>query len=544
MLDDFSIPLNEPQLGLGRRLGIVAIVLTIEAVLHTVLFQSVESAATSGFGEILHEVQHLLFRFLVAYGVFCAILIGLNRRESLSVVVASHAHAPVRLSWCALHVVLVVMLGALSFGLHTSAGDMPYLALGVAWLLCAIGAVATLCAGLAPMRVWTRAARNHRAELLYAIAPAIATIVAIYLSRSLWGPAARVTFSLVAMMLNPVVPYLYTNLATMTLGTNRFVVMIADVCSGIEGVGLMLVFSVSWLWFFRREYYLPRALIIVPVALLLMFLLNSVRIAALVLIGDAGYPNIAIVGFHSQAGWIAFNAVALGVAIVSRRSAWLNRSARDRGQSARTQNPTAPYLVPLLAILAAGMIAHALSAGFDFFYPLRLAGGLAALWVYRHRYPQSNWRFSWRAVAVGTLVFAVWVLFDRLFNVPHAMPDALAQASGAVRGMWIVCRALAAIVTVSIAEELAYRGYLMRVFASRDFDAVALRDVRWPALALASIVFGATHGFMWLPGIIAGVAYGLLSIRSNTLGEAVAAHATTNALVAAAVLIFDQWQLW
>jgi exosortase E/protease (VPEID-CTERM system) len=330
----------------------------------------------------------------------------------------------------------------------------------------------------------------------------------------------------------------------MTLGTNRFVVMIADVCSGIEGVGLMLVFSVSWLWFFRREYYFPRALIIVPVALLLMFLLNSVRIAALVLIGDAGYPNIAIVGFHSQAGWIAFNAVALGVAIVSRRSAWLNRSARDRGQSARTQNPTAPYLVPLLAILAAGMIAHALSAGFDFFYPLRLAGGLAALWVYRHRYPQSNWRFSWRAVAVGTLVFAVWVLFDRLFNVPHAMPDALAQASGAVRGMWIVCRALAAIVTVSIAEELAYRGYLMRVFASRDFDAVALRDVRWPALALASIVFGATHGFMWLPGIIAGVAYGLLSIRSNTLGEAVAAHATTNALVAAAVLIFDQWQLW
>jgi CAAX prenyl protease-like protein len=135
-------------------------------------------------------------------------------------------------------------------------------------------------------------------------------------------------------------------------------------------------------------------------------------------------------------------------------------------------------------------------------------------------------------------------LFDRLFNVPRAVPEGLAQVSGLVGGFWIVCRAAAAIITVPIAEELAYRGYLMRIVVSRNFDAIALRDVRWPALALASIVFGITHGSMWIPGIIAGVAYGVLAIRTNKLGEAVAAHATTNALLAATVLIFDQWQLW
>jgi CAAX prenyl protease-like protein len=84
----------------------------------------------------------------------------------------------------------------------------------------------------------------------------------------------------------------------------------------------------------------------------------------------------------------------------------------------------------------------------------------------------------------------------------------------------------------------------MRRLVSRDFDMLAFRDVPWFALAAAALVFGISHGRLLVPGIIAGAAYGLLAIRTNKLGEAIAAHATTNALVATAVLIFDQWQLW
>jgi exosortase E/protease (VPEID-CTERM system) len=528
---------------LGGRLVVIAAVLIVEAVLHTWLFLSGEHRVVSGFEQAVQDVQHLLFRFLVAYVVFVVILIRLDRRESLSVVGVSYADVPARLGWCALHVVLAALLGAMSLALHTThTHDLPYLALAVAWLFCGAAAVGALFAGLAPVSMWIRAARSHYAVLMYAIAPTVATIGAVYLSQSLWKPAARVTFYLVAILLKPFVTHLVIHLADMTLGTERFAVTIADVCSGLEGVGLILVFSVSWLWFYRREFRFPRALVIVPVAVVFMFLLNAVRIAALVVIGDAGYPNVAIVGFHSQAGWIAFNAVALGVAVLAGRSAWL-KVQEDR-EHVPTENPTAPYLVPLLAILAAGMIAHALSAGFDFLYPLRLAAGAAALWVYRRRYGQVDWSFSWRAVLVGVLVFAVWLSLDRFFEQPHTMPDALAQASRPVRGFWIVCRVAAAVLTVPMAEELAYRGYLMRVIVSRRFNAVALRDVRWPALALASIAFGATHGSMWLAGIFAGAAYGMLAIRTNRLGEAAAAHATTNALLAVDVLLFGQWQLW
>jgi len=533
--------LNCTRLSLGQRLVIIAVVLIAEAILHTWLFQSLEHTARGGVGGIVQDLQHLLFRFMVAYVVLCLLLISANRRGGLAQIGVSLSGSPIQPRWFAVHVVLMLLLGVLSLTMYTTVGA-AYLALAVAWLLCGATASATLFAALAPLPVWARAARNHRAVLLYAIAPAVATIIAINLSQSLWKPAAKITFDLVAISLRPILPHLSADPASLTLDTGRFAVEIAAPCSGLEGTGLMLIFCSAWLWFFRGEYRFPRTLIVIPAALTITFLLNTVRIAVLVLIGDAGYPKVAIVGFHSQAGWIAFNAVAFAVAIVCRRSPWLRSAAPS--ESSLTENPTAPYLVPLMATLAAGMIAHALSAGFDFLYPLRLIAGAVALWIYRHRYNQLAWSFSWRAVVVGGLIFAIWLSFDRFFNTPHPMPDSLSQLSGAARWSWIICRTMAAIVTVPICEELAYRGYLMRRFASRDFDTLAFRDVPWLALAAASIVFGIGHERMLVPGIIAGAAYGILAIRTNKLGEAIAAHATTNALVAATVLVFDQWQLW
>ncbi len=44
--------------------------------------------------------------------------------------------------------------------------------------------------------------------------------------------------------------------------------------------------------------------------------------------------------------------------------------------------------------------------------------------------------------------------------------------------------------------------------------------------------------------MLAGLAFGLILVRRGRLGEAVAAHATANALIALSVLAADQWQLW
>jgi CAAX prenyl protease-like protein len=100
------------------------------------------------------------------------------------------------------------------------------------------------------------------------------------------------------------------------------------------------------------------------------------------------------------------------------------------------------------------------------------------------------------------------------------------------------------VATVPLAEELAYRGYLMRRLQSEGFERTPYAAVRWPALGISSLAFGVMHGAMWLPGTLAGVAYGLLARRSGGLGGSVLAHSLTNALLAACVLGLADWRLW
>ena len=96
------------------------------------------------------------------------------------------------------------------------------------------------------------------------------------------------TFRLVEWLLRLFASGVTANPATMIIGTGNFQVEIADQCSGFEGAGLMLAFGVVWLCLFRKECRFPQALLLVPAGVAVIYLLNAVRIAALILIGSAG----------------------------------------------------------------------------------------------------------------------------------------------------------------------------------------------------------------------------------------------------------------
>ena len=361
----------------------------------------------------------------------------------------------------------------------------------------------------------------------------------------MWAPAASLTFALVRELLSPWIASLQADPATRVLSTDRFSVRVSEACSGLEGVGMMLVLCAAWLLVFRREYRLGRAWVLLPAGVALVFAFNVLRIAALVVIGHTGHPQMAVSGFHSQAGWIAFNALSLGMLYLSRRSPWMNLQARNAGVGAGvTENPTAAYLLPLLAILATGMVTAALSTGFDVFYGLRWIVAACVLWRCWPQLESLDWRCSWRAPAAGVAVFTLWIWAARSQLAPAGMPDDLATLSPLARSLWIATRALAAATTVPLAEELAYRGFLMRRLTTSSFDTLPLQSVSPFALLASAAIFGAAHGSMWLPGCAAGLAYGFVALRTGRLGEAVAAHATTNALLAAVVMGGGQWQYW
>jgi exosortase E/protease (VPEID-CTERM system) len=533
--------LPQPRFGLLTRLLVAAALLAVETLLISGLIQSPALDALTGAAKITHDIQHWAFRFAIAYAGSFAILLYLRGSGSIASVTTIAADAPVRITWLLVHIALLAPFALLSSLLYR-AGTVPFAVLSLAWHACGFAAAMALFAGIAPRPVWVNALRQTGALPIYSLLPAAGALLIFKLSQLLWVPASALTFRLVGIAVQPLVPSLRLDASTLTLTTDHFAVQVTEICSGLEGVGLMLAFCTAWLWYFRREYIFPRALIIVPLAVLLIFLLNTARIAILLLIGDAGHERIATVGFHSQAGWIAFNLAAFGVAYAAKHSTWLNRAAH--GPAAVAHDATAAYLMPLLAILAAGMVTHAVSAGFDFLYPLRVLGAVAALWAYRLSYDTLDWRFTWRGVSTGVAIFGVWAAVAHFVTTPAAMPDDLARLPGAARDAWLGCRTAAAIITVPIAEELAYRGFLMRRIAGAAFESVGLQSVRWPAIIISAVVFGIMHGSLWVPGIVAGIAYGAVAVKTGKIGESVAAHATTNALIAIQVLFLDQWQLW
>jgi exosortase E/protease (VPEID-CTERM system) len=332
----------------------------------------------------------------------------------------------------------------------------------------------------------------------------------------------------------------------MRIGTDRFSAIVSPECSGLEGAALLLIFGVLWLILFRQDTRFPQSLLLLPAAVLVLFLLNSVRIAAFIVIGHAGARDVAAKGFHSQAGWIAFNLVAFGFSAAARRLSWFSKSAPELAAAGEaTYNPAAAYLVPFLVILAARMISRAVSGNFEWFYACGFFAALAALWLLRRRYADLSWRFGGTAAAGGLLVFILWIALDRFTGARQTgMPAPLAAASPLPRVTWIALRALAATFTVPIAEELAFRGFLLRRLVDAHFEAVPFRTWTWFALLASSLAFGAMHGDRWLAGTVAGAVYAAAVIRTGRLGEAMAAHAITNALLAAYVLLYGQWQFW
>lgn len=502
-----------------------------------------------------HGLASLVFRFgpwtarsFVAAAAFFLAFSYLDRDKRVPELVRSGAAAQVSLVLLALHALAALAFVWLSTLLFRSGGRQTDW-LTAAWSGSAALAAAAGCVALLPPADWKGLFRAAGNKWLWGLAAGVVTAALGSLWWSLWAPAAGLTFRLVHFLLALFTGNITSNPATREIGTPRFDVQIDPACSGLEGVGLVLVFSSVWLWLHRREFRFPRAFLILPAGALLIWLLNSVRITTLILIGHAGAPGIAAGGFHSQAGWLTFIALSIALAHGSTRISWL--LDRQTGDAAAPQpgiqaNATAAYLMPFLVILAASMVSRAVSSGFEWFYPLRFLAAAVTIWMYRSYYAKLDWRFGWVAPGAGAAVFGLWLAFEQIFPSGGAagIGDALAAVPAWLAALWIVFRALAHIVTVPIAEELAFRGFLIRRVMKEDFESIDPRRYTWISLAVSSLAFGVMHGDRWLVGTLAGALYAAAYLRRGRIGDVVMAHATTNAMLAVYVLTTRSWNLW
>lgn len=494
----------------------------------------------SVWAALVAAAPHYL-RFAVASLVVTALVAG---PQALKAFVDGPRWNRTRLPYLFAHASALALFVFLSARVFTGFNSFAHPAMWAgAWF--AIGTLTLLFWALAlfPLNHWLQSISRMRRSLVAGLAGGAGIWASGFASQELWIPLARYTFYVVGWILNLIYHNVVSDPAKLVVGTRTFKVNIAPECSGFEGIGLIVAFMTLYLWMSRKELRFPGALALVPIGVITIWLANSLRIVALVVIGNSGWPAVARGGFHSQAGWLTFNAVGLGLAAVTTRGGYFT-SRSDDGVAVDDSVPA--YVGPFAAVLATAMIAGAFSAGFDWLYPLRVFAAAGMLWIFRRHYRSLKWTWSPISIALGFAGFLAWLMLMPA-GAPAGSsdwPSALGSVSRQAAALWLLMRLAGYVITIPIVEELAFRGFLIRRLIRVDFEKVPSGAFSWASFLLASVIFGAFHGRFWIPATAAGMIFALALYRKGLIADAVQAHATTNALIALYVFWTGKWFMW
>jgi exosortase E/protease (VPEID-CTERM system) len=383
-----------------------------------------------------------------------------------------------------------------------------------------------------------------------------------------WNVTGEPTLRLVSWMLGTLAGIEVVRPEPFVIGDADFQVSVGFGCSGYQGIALITGLLAGYLWWFRRVLRFPQAYLLIPVGIVLSYLANAVRIVALILIGIRVSPRIAVDGFHSNAGWLAFLAIGLGMIWTTARMPFFTRSEADPDPEPSPRLPgseggtvtdplattrvgpsTVACLVPCLVLLAVPLVTGAISihGSLDVYYPIRVVAVAATLWALRDAYGEVTFDPSANSIGLGVLVFVIWMILAP--NVTTPDPEQAARLDPSSLGplwgtLWVAIRFLGYVLTAPIAEELAFRGFLTRRLVSEDAEAVPLGTFTWPSFLLSSVAFGLIHQSNWIPGTIAGMAYAAALYHRRRIGDAIAAHAVTNALLGTYVIATGSWASW
>ena len=197
-------------------------------------------------------------------------------------------------------------------------------------------------------------------------------------------------------------------------------------------------------------------------------------------------------------------------------------------------------------------------------YAVRSVAGLVLLFAYRtwRGYAPLHIRNLPLSALVGVLVFLVWVLPETKwaarwpalqdFYLKYAVlpwgraPEVLSPAPYApeVCGWPLaIVRLLGSALVISFIEEFFWRGFIYRWITARDFRSVDLGSFSRNAFFITALLFGLEHD-RWLVGILAGLAYGALVLKTRDLWAAGIAHAITNFLLGLYVLAAGAYGFW
>jgi len=217
-------------------------------------------------------------------------------------------------------------------------------------------------------------------------------------------------------------------------------------------------------------------------------------------------------------------------------------------------SPTTAYVAPFVVLLAFLAVGSALSLPPRVTEAVGIAAVAVALWMWSRPVLDFRCRSGILSVALGVLIFVIWVTPDWIsVDYRHSVVfenriTGMARSSlsgGAQQDVLVLSlRSFRAVALVPIAEELFWRGWLMRWLVRSDFSEVPLGTFSVLSFVLTSLLFATEHGPYWDVALITGVLMNAWMIRVKSLGDLIVVHATANACLSAYVILQQKWEYW
>jgi len=152
------------------------------------------------------------------------------------------------------------------------------------------------------------------------------------------------------------------------------------------------------------------------------------------------------------------------------------------------------------------------------------------------------------SILLGLGAIVLWIALDpwmpRTGTRDNTFPYEAAFQLGTVPGVLaILFRMFGAVVVVPIAEELFWRGYLMRTIIKPEFEEVPLATFQPLSFYITTVAFALVHveiGSAILFALIAGGWF----LKTKSLKAVIILHAAANLGLAVYVLISRNWYFW
>jgi len=195
--------------------------------------------------------------FPLVFVIFTALFLIAGKQLRKDLVIASQTvlYKNNRFLWL-IHVIFFLLLFVLT-GLIISKNSLLLLWIPVA----IITGGSALFLAFPPKLLYFFLKRTQKKTLLCGIVVGIAAWSAAIVSADLWNPLGQYTFYFVAWFMRFLPGELLINLEKMVVGTSNFSVIIAPICAGYQGLGLMLIFISAYLFWLRKSLRFPSALI-------------------------------------------------------------------------------------------------------------------------------------------------------------------------------------------------------------------------------------------------------------------------------------------